>query len=177
MNNQPASPVARAADLIITEVGDDLIVYDELSSQFHLLERDAATVWRAADGSRTADDLGVSTGIATSEVEAILDRLSTAELLAKPPTRHEAPRLISRRQALARVGLAAGVFSMVAPLPAAAQSPTCVPFNQCTQQTLGQTCCDTSLICGHDMRDNVFHCFAPVFCDDPDFWQVQCWPS
>lgn len=165
-------PIARTVDLIVTEVGEDLIVYDEVSSQFHLLERDAAAVWRAADGRRTIDELAVAGGIASAEVAAILDRLSGVRLLVS------ASRM-TRRQALKRVGLAAGVISMLAPVAAAAQSTTCVPFNACTTQRWGQTCCPTTsgTTCARDLIDGSFACFPNQFCADPDFWQVDCFPG
>lgn len=169
-------PVARTADLILTEVADELLVLDQTTNQVHLLERDTASVWRAADGTRSVDELSVSSGLTTSEVTAILQELSAVNLLANPWSREDEPSsLLTRRQALKRVGLAAGLVSVVIPTAAAAQSAqVCVPFNQCSRQSWGRTCCNTGLICAHDLRDNWYACFAPVFCDDPDFWQVDC---
>lgn len=170
-------PIARTNDLIVTEVGADLLLFDETTDHLHHLERDAAVVWRAADGTRSVTDLAEAGGLTSDEVQVVLAQLTEATLIAMPQEACAAQTRLDRRRVLKRAGLAAGVISVSAPVAAQAQTTTCVPFNQCAQPAWGQTCCNTGLICAYDMRDRWYACFAPVFCDDPDFWQVQCWPA
>ena len=170
-------PRARTNDLIVSTVGSDLLLFDATSQHLHHLQRDAAAVWQAADGSRSVTDLADLTCLSEVDIHQILGRLAEAGLLETARDRQTPRSRVDRRRVLGRAGLAAAVISISAPLAAQAQSATCVPFNECGEPTWGQTCCDTSLICANDLRDRAYACFAPVFCDDPDFWQVQCWPA
>lgn len=176
MTTHAVSPTARTNDLVLTESGDELIVYDLQRHVLHCMEPQAARVWRACDGTRTAADVATELGESRDTVDAILRTLAEALLLENAPST-ESPSRASRRKLLKSAGIGAAVISVTAPSAAAQASSTCVPFNQCAQASWGNACCDTGLICAYDMRDSSFACFAPVFCDDPDFWQVTCWPN
>ena len=56
-------PVARYQDLVITETGDELLVYDETSHQIHHLNAEAASVWRLCDGVRSIDAIARDSGM------------------------------------------------------------------------------------------------------------------
>lgn len=172
-----ACPLARADNLVVTNVADELLVFDVSSNHLHHLEREAASLWQAADGTRSVAELALLLERDATDVEGTLARLSEAGLLATPWHAEIPTSRVDRRKLLRRAGLAMGVVSVSAPLAAQAQSTTCVPFNQCSSASWGQECCNTGLVCAYDMRDSWYACFAPVFCDDPDFWQVQCWPN
>src|SRR5579862_8283281 len=50
-------PTARAKDLLIEEVGGELLVYDTLKNRAHCLNQSAAAVWKHCDGQRTIAEL------------------------------------------------------------------------------------------------------------------------
>jgi len=46
-------PQARSEDLVIQDIGDEVLVYDLTRHKAHCLNRTAALVWRKCDGTRT----------------------------------------------------------------------------------------------------------------------------
>ncbi len=123
-------PRARRDGIIVQEVGNEAVVYDTARDRAHRLNAVAAAVWRHCDGSRSAVDLGstlraegliVDPGL----VEVALVDLQQAHLLLADAAPDAA---LSRRELLTRLQLAAAlapmVVSILAPVPAAAQSLT-----------------------------------------------------
>lgn len=163
-------PIARIDDLIVTEIDDEVLVFDTRANHLHRLERDAADIWRSADGTRSVTDLAILTGLSQAEVEAILARLSAAGLLVTPwPATLPGSRL-DRRRALKRAGIAAAVISVSAPTAARASS-LCVTYPTCLAGgALGQTCCPAMpttpvTICGYIPAQTRYDCVAPSGCD------------
>jgi len=123
-------PLARREGLLIRELPDELLVYDQADHRAHCLNRTAATVFRHADGTRTAAEIArlVAPEGADGEpaVAEALARLAEAGLLERRPPLASP----SRREALRRVGLGAAVLlpavaSVVVPSPAEAAA-TCI---------------------------------------------------
>ena len=146
------APQARQDRLVVQELGDETIIYDEQRNHIHRLNQTAALVWRHCDGRRTAGDLaGVledELGVPATEemVWLALDRLEKEHLLQERLVRPEAAAQISRRQMLRKAALVGGatlllpvIQSMVAPTPAMAMSPPCA--------SRGQTATDTRPCC------------------------------
>jgi hypothetical protein len=110
-------PLARSADLIVDNIGDELLVYDTLSSRAHSLNVVGAAVWKACDGTRNAEEIAAQTGLDLAAVELALDNLADIELISG----HQ--RIgISRRTALRRItvgaaGLTVGLLPLVVSLP------------------------------------------------------------
>lgn len=127
-------PLARKDGLYVEQIADEVILYDKGTHKAHCLNKTAAAVWEAADGTRTVEELaGVleaklnipkdrdivllaleqlqSTGLLSSEVSAESDR----------PSR----RQIGRKLAMAGVSasLVPVIASVLAPTPAMASSP------------------------------------------------------
>ncbi len=75
-------PARRVVDLIITEIGSDLIVYDEPSQTLHTLNKMTDLVWRALDGTRTLDSVAAETGLPNDVVQQALNQLTNANLLS-----------------------------------------------------------------------------------------------
>jgi hypothetical protein len=133
-------PVARRGGLLIRELPDELLVYDQEQHRAHCLNRTAAQVFRHADGTRTVGELALLLGPEAGEtvVEAALARLDEAGLLeggAPPPG-------LSRREVVRRVGIGAAILlpavaSIVAPTPAEAAA-TCA--TNCTGKPDGTPC-------------------------------------
>lgn len=129
-------PVARTDELIVEEVEEQVLIYDQRNDQAHCLNPAAAQVWRACDGATSREQLARQLELDPATVEQALDELETCGLLdgaVKPG--------MTRREATARfakVGAAAAtaplIYSIVSPAPAAAQSITaaCQAVNSIT---------------------------------------------
>ncbi|MEZ5139257.1 MAG: PqqD family protein [Acidimicrobiales bacterium] len=124
-------PRARRDGLTVETIDNEVLVFDEVAQRMHCLNRAAALVWECCDGTtpvaEIADKLGSDLGAAADEevVHFALRQLAEQDLLedaAAPPSDGG----VTRRQLLARLGVAAVVMpvvtSIVAPSPAAAAS-------------------------------------------------------
>ena len=150
-------PRARARDLLIQELPEETLVYDQVRHRAHCLNRTAALVWRRCDGRTSVAELAQVLAREAQlppdgeAVWAVLHDLSRAHLLEEriiPP--EGAPR--SRREALQRLGAVAGlavllpaVQSIVA--PTAAQAASLVDDKACRDDpgpNAGK-CCITNL--------------------------------
>jgi Coenzyme PQQ synthesis protein D (PqqD) len=147
-------PQARKDSVLVQEIGDELIVYDQKSHCAHRLNVSAALIWSHCDGQTSVGELSAllqsRLGLPPDEEIAwlALDRLTKAHLLQAPVETIVA----SRRKLLQKLGfggislLLPAVISMVTPTPAVARGyPTPV------------TCCkytndngNTSFICSPD---------------------------
>lgn len=136
-------PSARKSKLVVRELAEEVLVYDEETHRAHCLNRTAALVWKQCDGktpvTRIAERVGEQLLSEASDdlVWLALDQLAEFDLLAGPP-RPTAQNSISRRKMLRRLGLAAAVAlplvtSIVSPTPAQAQS--CSSGVICTEDT------------------------------------------
>src|SRR4051812_38780447 len=136
-------PQART-NVVVQEVGDELMVYDLERDEAHCLEPLAARVWRLADGETPVEKLverlapeaaNPSPGEADdAAVWSALEALGDANLLVQPVEPPAEIQVRSRRQVIRRAaaigGLAAAsyaVTSIVAPTPAQAQSVVLPP--------------------------------------------------
>ena len=119
-------PTARSSDLLIEELDEEVVIYDQRTSLVHHLDERARRIWIACDGHRSANQIARDAGCDQATIELTLDRLHDAGLLLGPPR----SRLRSRRQIL-RTGAALAVLPAVAtvtaPTPAMAQSPVGPP--------------------------------------------------
>ena len=130
-------PVARRTEVVLQEVGPDLVVYDRLRDAAHSLDPIAAHVYRWADGSRTVEDLAADlsrTLDVPDEVGIVMEalhQLERAELLEEGDSPiAQLWRPINRRRAVARMGAAAAmplVASVMVPEPLFAQSHNASP--------------------------------------------------
>ncbi len=130
---------ARREALIIKDLGDDLVVYDERADCAHELNGAAAAVWRRCDGRTDLDEIAsqlpAELGLPADEeiVTLAITELSRAGLLETSGSVQH----VSRRQVIGRLSLTAAaalmlplVSTIVAPTPAMAQSgspPTSAP--------------------------------------------------
>jgi Coenzyme PQQ synthesis protein D (PqqD) len=135
-------PVARTAGLVVKTVGDEVLVYDLERHRAHSLNRVAAAVWRACDGSSAEGEITAR----LRDAEAIpvtrelvrygLRELERARLVSESGREWE----LTRRDLMRRLGTVAVavpvVTSIVAPTVAQAQSCTgaglpCTSVAQC----------------------------------------------
>ena len=142
-------PVARAKNLLIEEIGGELLVYDTIKNRAHCLNESAAAVWKHCDGSRTVSELArqvfpqMSPASGEQVVNLALERLRRRNLLngdLKQPIVD-----LSRRQLLRQVGMAAAGLGILAPLvstvvaPNSAYALSCFPHGMpCSSPT---QCC------------------------------------
>jgi hypothetical protein len=126
-------PSARKFKLVVRELAEEVLVYDEETHRAHCLNRTAALVWKHCDGktpvSGIAERVGgqLSSGVSEDLVWLALDQLTEFDLLASGTARPSASNQISRRKMIRRLGLAAAISlplitSIVSPTPAQAQS-------------------------------------------------------
>ena len=151
-------PSARRSKLVLRELADEVLVYDEETHRAHCLNRAAALVWKHCDGKTPVTAIAervsekLSSPVSDDFVWLALDQLAESELLASATVRPEPTSTISRRRMIRRLGLAAAVSlplitSIVSPTAAEAQSPCnesncpppmccsgglCVPEEECS---------------------------------------------
>ena len=152
-------PLARSQDLIVEEVGDEVLVYDSNADTAHCLSPDAASVWRRCDGKTPIDGLTAQVDLSAERVESALSELERCELLEQPAT----PAGHTRRDLtlkVARISAAAAatplIISVAAPTPAqAATRAFCAQFSSgnCGMETsggcsgsVGCCCCTPTLV-------------------------------
>lgn len=147
-------PRARQEGLVVQEVGDETIIYDEQRNHVHRLNQSAALVWHHCDGQRTVADLAVvlQDAVPVSMTEDMvwlaLDRLEKGHLLQDPLVRSEEIGRVTRRQMLRKAAFVGGaallipvVQSIIAPTPAMAMSFGCARKGQTYDYAAGRPCC------------------------------------
>jgi Coenzyme PQQ synthesis protein D (PqqD) len=130
-------PKAKSERLIVREIDGETLVYDRGRDAASCLNEFAARVWRECDGETSVAAIAAALGEDERAVWLALHQLTKAQLLTEaiafPPEMSAAK---SRRE-VAGLGAAAFVTSIVAPMPAQAQS--CGgPGSPCT---LNSQCC------------------------------------
>jgi Coenzyme PQQ synthesis protein D (PqqD) len=131
-------PRARRAQLIVKELANETLVYDEQSHEAHCLNQTAAFVWRHCDGRTSIAMMGrllekqAKTKVPEQLVWSALEQLEKSHLLEGPAFRPILMEGMSRRELIRRLGVGAAltlpvVVSIVAPTAAEAASTTCSP--------------------------------------------------
>src|ERR1044071_8009158 len=143
-------PAARQEGLIVQELSDEVLVYDQQRHKAHCLNQTAAIVWRQCDGQRGAQEVARR---ASAELGATVGEEMVwlaVEELGKRGLLKERQRLgvggASRREMMKRLGVGAAVaLPLVTTIiaPEAAEAANCIPSGQAC--TTGPQCC--SLLC------------------------------
>jgi len=140
-------PRARSEELILQDVGDEVLIYDQRRHRAFCLNPMAAVVFRQADGRRTIADLSriVERTFGVPEGEALVrlavNRLARARLLENWRSFMADPQSPSRREVMRRIGrwglsasLALLLPSVKAILaPTAAQTATTIRPDDCVR--------------------------------------------
>ena len=140
-------PRARHARLVVRELANETLVYDELSHEAHCLNETAAFVWKHCDGRTSVEKLGrlldkeMKTARPEQVVWSAIEQLEKSHLLESPVLRPAHVPRMSRRELIRGLGIAAAVTvplvtSIVAPTAAEAASclgagATCTSSAQC----------------------------------------------
>ena len=150
-------PVARTESLIVKEVDGETLVYDLTTDKAHCLNETAARVWKNCDGRKTVSEISATlsaeakTNVTDEVVWLALDQLEKFKLLEAAPVRPGFLAGMTRRQMVARLGIAAvalpAIVSIITPVARAAGST----------QPLG-TCCVSQLDCPADCVTQVVPC-------------------
>ena len=122
-------PLARKEHLLIQDLQDEVLVYDQRTDNVHCLSRVSAFIWRHCDGHTEVGQIAarIEGELEFRADEAFvwegLDRLEEAGLLQQPIARPEgvAREGLLRREVL--VSLLA-ITTVLAPTPTQAQTPT-----------------------------------------------------
>jgi hypothetical protein len=150
-----ALPLARHTSLIVKEVDHETLVYDLETDKAHCLNSTAARVWKSCDGKKTVTEIAAQltpageTPVDENVIWLALDQLEKFKLLDEAPVKPALLAGLTRRQMVARLGIAAvalpAIVSIVSPHASAQGSPPpippggcCVSPNQCVSQTCQQ---------------------------------------
>jgi len=164
-------PLARSTDLIVEELGDEVLIYDTTIDRGHSLSPEAARVWRACNGKTPVEQLSSRLGLDQDTVNRALDELTGCDLLEVTPT------IIAdgstRREVtvkMAKVGAAAAaaplILSVAAPAAHAAVTRTIEECDAFTGQNCGGStgCSSQPGCCCCTPKDQsgglpgIFHC-------------------
>jgi hypothetical protein len=119
-------PLARADELVIEELGDELLVYDLVRDRAHSLGASAARVWRACDGETKVEGLSAKLDLDDETVARALLELRDCHLLDGEVVANGG---VTRRDLgikTAKLGAAAAAVPLIVSVvaPAAAQAVT-----------------------------------------------------
>lgn len=145
-----ALPEARQDKLLVQEIEDELVVYDQERHRAHLLNRTVTLVWRNCDGKHTVAEIAAllqgSWSLPAAEealVMLALRRLERAHLLKERGTCPADGPDISRREVTRQLSLAGGFMALV-PAITSILVPTPAMAGSCSG--LASASCDGS--CG-----------------------------
>src|SRR5687768_4876472 len=112
-------PLARHQDVVIQELGKEILVYDLLTHKAYNLNETSAIVYQACGDGTTFSELKRKHKFTDELIFFALDELKREGLIEDKPTNHFGS--LTRREVIRRVGLA----SMVAlPVIIALSAPT-----------------------------------------------------
>ena len=148
-----AHPLAREADLVVEELGEELLVFDRRRQRAHSLNPVAARVWRACNGARSPERIAEHCGLDRDAVGLALEALADIELLQAPLTAgDDASPAVSRRQMLRRAAVTGVGIGIAIPVIRSINAPTAQAATS-TCKGRGQACpnfssCCAGLSCG-----------------------------
>jgi hypothetical protein len=161
----PRAPLARTDGLVVEDVGDEVLVYDQRNDQAHCLTREAAMVWRVCDGKTSADELATALELDPETVRLAVEQLDSCGLFDSAPIPG-----VTRREATIRMAKAGGVaaaapliYSIMAPTPALAASQSfCLSISACSTAVNGCDACYKAgcVCCGEGTSSNTKLCTA-----------------
>jgi hypothetical protein len=173
-------PVARSADIVVQELGKEVLVYDLKLHKAYNLNQTSSIVYKACDGRTTFADLNRKHKFTDDLIHLALDQLRESNLIETDNQFVSPFSEMSRRAAIRRVGLVSMIAlpfitSLIAPKAVDAQSSTCPALSKeapciCPPTTpLGDTCgvgttngglqpCDEGCLCQSTGPCNTLFC-------------------
>ena len=148
-------PLARKDELVVEEVGDEVLVYDQRVHRAHCLSTDAARVWRECDGRDTPARLAERLSLDEATVARALDELAGCDLLADSPQQATGSTRREVAVRFAKVGAAAAsvplIVSVAAPMAHAAATVNFCASScpaPCNSGSCGSCCTSAFAGCG-----------------------------
>lgn len=149
-------PKARTKNLIISELDDEMLVYDLKADKCHCLNKTAYLVWQNCNGKNHLQDIAAQFGVNLQQefseklTVLTLAKLEEANLLEANAGFQRIVAGISRREMMRSLALSVTVAlpivaSVIAPTSVSAQS--CPPAQLCTDFNNVTTCCSNSQMC------------------------------
>ena len=140
-------PEARTEGLVVQQLAEEVLVYDQDRHKAHCLNHTAAMVWQQCDGPTTVKEIAeklsreVEAEVEAEVVMLAVEQLSRTHLL-KEAVAGAAVGGVSRREVIRRIGIGAAVAlpivtSIVA--PKASEAANCRPSGQSC--TASAQCC------------------------------------
>lgn len=125
MQTRTMPPIARTDELVIEELGDELLVYDLIRDEAHSLGAAAARVWKACDGRTTLEGMTAQLELDHATVAEAIEGLRACNLLDDGPPEDGVTRrgFTLRTLKIGAVATAAPLIVSVA-APAAAMAVT-----------------------------------------------------
>ena len=120
-------PKAKSTNLVVQELGTELLIYNLITNQAFQLNETAMIVFNACSEGRTLDDLKSKYNFTDDLVYFTLDKLNEKDLLDEPANYLSPFAGTSRRQVIRRVGVTSMmaiplISTLVAPTVASAAS-------------------------------------------------------
>ena len=149
-------PKARNERLVIKELADETLVYDEINNKAHCLNSTAGLVWKFCDGRTNVPRITrllekeMNAAVPEQWVWLAIKQLEESRLLEVPTAKPEWLQQTSRRELVRRLGLAAVALPLITSIqaPVAAQAGSCRTVGQpCTGPGLGNCCPGQGLAC------------------------------
>jgi hypothetical protein len=155
------TPKARTENLIVSNVGDDVLVYDRSRDRAHNLNQTAALVWRNCDGQATVPQLVTrlasagNTGVTSDVVLLAVDRLGKAGLLME-----RSDTGFSRRALLRKAGTSIIAGAIVLPLVTSIVAPKALAAaSMCIDRSCqaNKDCCGGNPTCSGNAGTKTCH--------------------
>src|SRR6266436_6785424 len=132
------APNARKNNLIVKEVSNEVLIYDENNHQAHCLNETAALVWKFCDGRTSIPKMRqllekeMRLAVPEQTVWLALKQLEGSRLLDVPVTPQARIPHTSRRTAMRTIGIAAVALPLIKSINASAAvaASSCVPSGQ-----------------------------------------------
>jgi hypothetical protein len=120
-------PRARTENLLGERVGEDLVIYDELTKTAHCLPLEAAAVWERCDGRTAPREIAAALQVPSGTVDRAVAELRDAGLLIDAPghTRRDVAKRFAVVGGAALAGPALLTSMPVAAAAAACSRPAC----------------------------------------------------
>lgn len=121
------NPRARKDELVVEEIGEELLLFDRRNQRAHSLNPSAAAVWRACDGTLDLHAIAERCNQGAEVVELALQQLDHCELLLEHSTGRVAGherRTVSRRAILRRAALTGTALGVSLPMIRSITAPT-----------------------------------------------------
>lgn len=151
-------PQARTEGLLVHELADETLVYDQERHRAHRLNRTAALVWRHCDGRTTTAEMAAllerELNLPAQEqvVWFAVKRLQRARLLGERLPQAMEANSPSRRELMRRMGMA-GALAVLIPLVETIAAPDAAEAASCRAN--GEACTGNGQCCSHDCSGNI----------------------